>query len=157
MCFSTQEDTLKDVVIRSSILFQVALAGKKLAVNVMSESEDTPLPDNANARGADYISFHKLEHTAVAAVVCVSATHHMQESSALWTRLGRAAMDVINEQNRISILTPSATTSRLHTLIVDDWGLAAEVSARTAFLKGLASQFQPHISVQNVEIIEPPC
>ena len=156
---STQHTTVCDFIIRRSVLYKGVLAGEELAVNLMLESDDesddmATIPDDTGQECTEYICFHKLENTDVAAAVCILATE-LQGHPALWNRLGKAVMAVINEQNNVSSKTQSGF--RLCTLIIDDWGLATEVSTRCSFVQGMDSLFQPDVSVQHVEAIEPPC
>ena len=138
----------------SSVLYKVALTGKKLVINLL-KSDDKTMQDKSDPESTGYIAYHRLEKNYVAAAVCLIATRPLQNLKplALWDRLGRAAMTVFNENNAISC----GVRVLVRTLIVNDWGLATEVSARRSFLLGMASQFQPGISVRLVETIEPPC
>ncbi len=154
--FFAQQETVDDLVIRRSVLYKVMMAGQEPALNLMLEPHDMKtIPDNKGPECTEYVCFHELKKTDVAAAVCILATQPLQQHSALWNRRGKAAMAVINEQNNLASKTQSGF--RLSTLIIDDWGLAAEGSTRCSFLQGMDSMFHPDISLQHVEAISPPC
>jgi hypothetical protein len=143
------EEYLNTHLVRNSILYKVVLADEKLVINLLKCKKEEKV--NMDPESTVYICFHKLENEYVAAAVCVLATCQLQEPSTLWDDLGRAVMTVLNQNNAISC------GCRLHTILIKNWGAATEVGARRSFLLGMASRFQPNMSVQNVESIDSPC